>query len=545
MKNRTGWTAIMIIMAVMTMITTRVAVAGKFKHGYTTRSPEAILYGKEVRRVRAHEAIVIDPPLPRLQDGSGKVEVLEFLVYPAYLKVGGGGRVDWKRRADEKMAAWRASLPPDVTIRRVPISTLWHNPKFIEEPILEYLRTQERMIFVAQHLGIEQRTHEAIRQAIDYYASALRTREQAKALFSTLGVPNKRFDEAWESPETLRKIALARTMNEARSRLSSFYKAKKHPNLPPVLMINGKYLVGAHNTRKPERGFLVANTLIRRELERRDTPSAADLRWRALFDEVQALANGEIEWGTPLEPKPGQFIELDVDPSWAGNPRSIRLEWFFTYVTRGHDPENTTGWLSEHMERLLRTWWKTTLDPATRAHVWLRPIPIAHVPGEGQELDRRRQRHQRMVLGWKLDGQRGYSLPIHRAIRARFAGRVPGRALDTRAQLSRWLKKRDVPVREYFRAARNRDVRNRAQAINERITAIFEQAQRSDKGGLQAPRHPILLINRKYLVQGSTAGGFHNAMRITQWLLRTELANIACRAKGSRNCGNTPRPSAE
>ena len=543
MKNITGWTA---IMAVMALITTSDAVAGSFRHGYTTKGPEAILYGKEVRRTRTREAIVIDPPLPRLQEGSGKIEVLEFLVYPTHLRRDGGGRVDWKRRADEKMAAWRASLPADVTIRRVPIAPWWTNPNFTNAPLLDYWRTQERMIFVAQQLGIEQRTHEAIRQAIDDYTSALRTREQAEALFATLGVPSERFDEAWESPETLRKIALAQTMNETRSRLSRFYRAKKPSNVPPVFIINGKYLVGAYNTRKPERGFLVANTLIRRELERRNTPSAADLRWQALFDEVQALSDGEIEWGTPLEPKPGQFVELDVDPSWAGNPRSIKLEWFFPYVTRGHDPEKTTGWLSENMERLLRKWWKTNLDPATRAHVWLRPIPIAYVPGERNELDRRRgRRHQRMVLGWKLDGYRGYSQQIHRAIRARFAGRVPGHALDTQTKLSRWLKKRDVPVSEYFRAARNRDVRNRAQAINERIKAVFEQAQQSDKGALRAPRHPILLINRKYLVQGSTAGGFHNALRITEWMLRTELATIACRARGSTNCGNAPTPSAK
>ena len=128
-----------------------------------------------------------------------------------------------------------------------------------------------------------------------------------------------------------------------------------------------------------------------------------------------------------------------------------------------------------------------------------------------------------MTFGWGYDEDFSIAMPVHFAVRARFTNGGDALLLGTRRAAKRWRRKRTIPVNEYREEVRAERWRERADAIDQRLRTISEQAREQSGTGIQTPRHPVILIDGKYLVQGSTAGGLRNAVRITNRLLRLRI----------------------
>ena len=142
------------------------------------------------------------------------------------------------------------------------------------------------------------------------------------------------------------------------------------------------------------------------------------------------------------------------------------------------------------------------------------------MPGTTRHFDEHHAAHQELAFASKAIGE---GARVHRAMRAWLSNRVRRQRLYKPQDVDRFLEKAGIPIERYRQAAASREVQERMRATTAKLEAISKAAEAVRSDANAPPRDPILLINGKHLVQGSTAGGIRDALRIANWVIRREL----------------------
>ena len=233
-------------------------------------------------------------------------------------------------------------------------------------------------------------------------------------------------------------------------------------------------------------------------------------RWRELRREMKKLSPHHVRWGKERNLRSSRVVKLKA-PYATDHPRKVEVEWFFTYAN---------GWQkgpSEWLERFLRAWMKTL-----PGRVYLKVSPVGSMRGTTDLYDEHHIAHQELAFAGEAIGQR---TRIHRAMRIKLSNRVRRQRLYEPQDVERFLEEAGVSVERYREAAASDAVRERMRATTARLDAISRQAEAKWSDANAPPRDPILLINGKYLVQGSLAGGIRKTLRAANRLVRKELEN--------------------
>ena len=512
-----------------------------------------IVWGNEADPWPLRERLTIDPPLPLRDATPGRVEVLELYrcdIGRSY----GGPRKPWRENADALMDRWRESLPSNVNVIRIPMAR-WPIPNGGWKWDWEFgARTELRMVLIGRALGIEADVHTTIMDALDGGPNAFRfplqrgvraseqdianLRVRARDHFEIkLGVGPERFDALWDSQD------IEDQMNrEMRAYSHVWAMANQHDrrgraygnDSPPMLIINGKYVVSGHNVKRAKAAFQVANQTIARELERAKQPSrqtAEEARWRALYEELRRVRPQDTAYTEQRVPEPGQVIEIDPPLPTDTGDDALEIEFFYAYLHRGHDPARTTSWLTGHIGSLIRQ----AIDHVPSevlARTRVRFTPVTEIPGHPGTT----REHARMLTelalghGYSTTAAPGekrpthVSFPLHNAVRKGFEFYVPPERWDEPRELKILLKRGAVYTKEYRRVAKSEEPARRADAANERFATLVTRANQASLGAFEPPAYPIILVDGRYLVTGATAGGYTNAARITNHLIAEQLA---------------------
>ena len=500
----------------------------------------------------AREVLAIDPPLPRLGPDEPRVEVLALFRYDIG-RSHRGPLTPWARNAYELLDRWQASLPPEVNVIRVPIAVPeipnggWQwNWEFAA-------RTHLRMLLTGRALGIEDEVHQSLLDALDTDAQAFRfpvhtgvratpesiqgLRDDAQAHFQTqLGIAPQRFRETWDSNAVTSQMDLSMTAyDQAWTTSDRRYRqgAPGRRNIPPIFLINGEHIVATYNVKRPRRVFGLANETIARELasDPGRAATAEDQRWQALYEELRLVRPNDIAFDQARSPAHGRVVEIDPPLTTDAGEDALEIEWFFTYLHRGHDAARTTGWLTGRLENLLVRW-IDTVPETDFARMRGRFTPVTTIPGHPGTRSEHARMLQELALGHGYStsteaGERRpthIDFPVHRAIRRHFGYYTPPESLDSAREVKRLLKSQRLYTREHRRVAKSDEPARRADDANARFATLRARAERAAPGALEAPAYPILLIDGRYLVTGALAGGYTNAARLANQVIRERLA---------------------
>lgn len=481
-----------------------------------------IVWGNEAQRLKSGEVIRIDPPLMGVDRTDDKVTVFELYQYPW---VGAGtGRKDWKLHADELMARWKASLPERVEVVRIP---------FLERDRRKGWRiihpgdaNRVRMLMTAHVLGVGEAIDRRLVEALDTYPGAAGARTEAKEWLGQAGVDATAFDEAWESPEVENLVKMARNQHVTTVVASWHHHDQPFRHEPPILVIDNESIVARSNTTRATRAFEIANATIAAALEDKDEPSEEDLRWRALYDAMRNSYHRESAWGQMREPADGEVFELDPRLETIDDGR-VEIEWFYTYINRGwYDAKRYSAWLTGHTGVTMRRW-LTTVPKAAMERIRIRLSPVGAVPGESEDLIEHHRIHQRMVLGWGYDSEWGISRKADIALRIALGYYAPPLAMAKAKSRERAMRRGDVPVRQFRKAWKRSDARERATAIDARFAELNRQLAERAPHWLRAPRHPIVVVDGKYVIQGSISGGMAPAIQVSNRVLIRTISEKA------------------
>ncbi len=141
------------------------------------------------------------------------------------------------------LESWMAKLPADVAFVRSP--GMWN----------AMMETHAQIYYVAQNLGVLDKTHEVVFDAIHQKQNYLQTPEAVRALFVEQGVDPAAFDKAWAS------FGVTSAVKQAGTRMREY-----GVNGVPNLIINGKYRVSAGDAVATQADMLkVADFLIAKE----------------------------------------------------------------------------------------------------------------------------------------------------------------------------------------------------------------------------------------------------------------------------------------
>ncbi|MGA0805492.1 MAG: thiol:disulfide interchange protein DsbA/DsbL [Pseudohongiellaceae bacterium] len=190
--------------------------------------PLALEAGRDF--VRIEPALVTD-------SGAERIEVLDVFWYGCPVC----------REFAPMMSYWGGEIRGDLVMRRMP--AIWN----------EVMRLHARIHFTGVALQLEAQVHEAAFRYIHEQQQALNTEAQARKLFTTLGVTDAAFTEAWNSPEV--ETALQRAERDT--------QAAGIDRLP-ALVVNGRYRVVRNQSLRELPDLVVAtNELIKRERDLR------------------------------------------------------------------------------------------------------------------------------------------------------------------------------------------------------------------------------------------------------------------------------------
>ena len=482
---------------------------------------EAIAWGNEAKAVEAREAIRIDPPFGGVDRGDDKVTVFELYEYGAFSD--GGGRRPWKRGADEVMERWQASLPERVEVVRIPIVNQYRRGKEETEKAVRRRELQLRMMMTAQATGVGEAIDRRFVETLDREPDTRVSRATAKEWITQAGVSPQGFEEAWGSEPVTRRVEHAKELHGvalALSRKATGRRSFRHE--PPFLVVDGTTIVARNQTQGAERAFLIANAVIAGELAGANEASDEDARWRALYEEMRESRHKDVAWGREREPREDEVFVLDPPLPTGGDSR-IWTEWFYTYVNRGWYEEGAyTTWLSLKTAVTMREWLERT-PRRVKARIQARLSPVGSIPGESPELDEHHRIHQRMVLGAQYEEDWGISRKADQGLRRVLGYHSDG--LSMREARMRHLAMRAGRVRTgaFRKAWQSERPEERAAVIDARFAEVTRQLAERAPGWLEAPRHPIILVDGKYLIQGSASGGLVPAIQVFNRLLRREL----------------------
>lgn len=180
------------------------------------------------RYVAGEHYQAIDQPVESKGDA---IPVIEFFLYSC----------PHCYHLEPDVAAWRESLADDVVFRRVPVL-------FGADG-----RLYARMYYTAQALGVLERLHPKIFNAIHERGLALTTPDAIRAFFVTHGVDGERFDTVFDSAAIDKKVAYA-------GELMRRFKVRAVPSLG----VAGRYWVTGRMAGSNAAMFKVADYLIER-----------------------------------------------------------------------------------------------------------------------------------------------------------------------------------------------------------------------------------------------------------------------------------------
>ena len=481
---------------------------------------DAITWGNEAESFAPTEALRIDPPLGGVDRTDDKVTVFEFYEYGAFSD--GGGRKDWKVRADEVMQRWKASLPHEVEVVRIPIVNQYRRDKAEEERVARRREIELRFVMTARVTGAADEIDRRLVDAFDRDPDTKVTRERAREWITAAGVGPDDFERAWNSERVTRMVERARDQHWVGYRLSRKHGKRKFRHEPPILLIDNKTVVARNNAGGSERAFRIANAVIAAELARDDEPTGDDLRWRALLDGMVESRQRDVAWGQEREPSEGEVFVLEPALATADDGR-IEIEWFYTYVSRGwYDANEYSTWLSTKTAITMREWLKAVPE-SVRQEIQPRFSPVGSIPGEAPELARLHRIHQRMVLGAGYDEDWGASRKADAGLRRVLGMYSDGLSMQSKRSRQRAMRAGEVSWRAFQKAWKSGIGEERADRIDARFAEMNRQLGERAPRWLEAPRHPIIVVDGTYLIQGSTSGGMVPAIQLFNRVLRRKL----------------------
>ena len=474
------------------------------------------------------QVLPIDPPLPRIGPDDARVEVLQFVDY-TYGRARTGARHAWKKNAEELSLRWRESLPAEVNVIRVPIVRLQQtNDDAGRGPA----RTRLQAILTARALGIEDEIHNQITGALDNAPDAVRTKADARDLFQgALAVTPTRFETAWSSPEV--ENAMRQSVQAHRAIVETAVRRGtriRRPS-PLILLVAGEHIVSTYSVRRAGDAFRIANRLIKRELTRDSKLNPSERRWRAVYKELRLLRRSDIAYNA--DPRPDTPEPIAIDPPFPTSTPdgTLEVEWFFTYLNRGHNRHRTTSWLTSRMESFMPEW-AQTIPRADLERIRMRFTPVSTIPGHDGTSREQARMLQTLALGfgYTTTAPPGALQPthispaLHLAIRGRLAYNAPATVLDDERDVKQLLQWARLPSADYHKVAASDLPTWRADAADARFDLLLKRTQAKAPNAFTDPAYPIILIDGRYLVTGAAAGGYAQAARITNATIKRLLS---------------------
>ena len=487
----------------------------------------AIAWGNEATKFDAGEAIRIDPPLAGVDRTDDKVTVFELYQYGGFSNR--RGRKEWKRQADELLARWKESLPEQVEVIRIPLVD--RNRRKGWRVASKGDANRVRMLMTAHVLGVSEAIDKRLVEALERDRRAAATKAEAKQWMREAGAPGEAFDEAWESQAVNKIVGMAKWQHVTTVVASGHYRDKRFRYEPPILVIDNQFIVASDNTTRAERAFEIANATIADLLADDTKPSEEDLRWRALYDGMRNSYRSDVHWSRMRTPGEGEVFVLEPGLETVDDGR-VEIEWFYTYLNRGwYDGTKYSSWLSgmtgRRMNQLL-----TTMPDVTKNQIRIRLSPVSEVPGETAELAEHHRIHQKMVLGWGYDKEWGISRKVDNALREALGYYAPRFAMKDAKRREQALRRGKVPIGAFRRAWRKEIWRERAEEIDARFAEVNRQLREKAPHWLEAPRHPIVVIDGKFVIQGSISGGMVAGIQTGSQVVRIETLKKVLSRKG-------------
>ena len=364
---------------------------------------------------------------------------------------------------------------------------------------------------------------ERLIEALEENRRAGVTRAEANEWMKEAGATQTAIDKAWKSQAVNKLMRMAKWQHVTTVIASGHYRDRRFRYEPPILVIDNKFIVARSNTTRAVRAFEIANTTIATLLGEHEELSEEDLRWRALYDGMRDSSQRDVEWGEMRSPTEGEVFVLEPGLETVDDGR-IEIEWFYTYLNRGwYDATRHTAWLTGMAGVLMNHLHKTMPDFA-KDRIRIRLSPVSEVPGETAKLVEHHRIHQKMVLGWGYDEEWGISRKVDNALRDALGYYAPPFAMRDTNRREQALRRGKVPIGAFRRAWKRDTWRERADAIDARFAEVNRQLRERAPEWLEAPRHPIVLIDGKYLIQGSASGGMVGAIQTANQVLRKAIS---------------------
>ena len=128
-----------------------------------------------------------------------------------------------------------------------------------------------------------------------------------------------------------------------------------------------------------------------------------------------------------------------------------------------------------------------------------------------------------MALGAEYDEAWGISTKADAGIRRVLGLHSDGLAMEGARARDLAMRAGKVSRRKAAKAWESGVAEERAAAIDARFAEINRQLAERAPEWLEAPRHPIIVVDGTYLIQGSTSGGMVPAILAFNRILRREL----------------------
>lgn len=172
-------------------------------------------------------------PAPVRTNDASRVEVLEVFWY------GCGFCFQFQPLVEN----WAQEAPDYVDFQRFP--AIWN----------DIMKVHAQAYFTAESLGVVDKVHEPIFNAINLQNNRLQNERQLAALFTQHGVTQEQFSEAFNSFQVRTKV------NQTERRMRD-YQIRSTPNV----IVNGKYLVTSNDAVRSQQEMLqVVDFLVERE----------------------------------------------------------------------------------------------------------------------------------------------------------------------------------------------------------------------------------------------------------------------------------------
>ena len=208
----------------MTLRTTLFALLAMLAPALASAQDSAFVAGKHY--------LVIEDPQTAATTPAGKVEVVEVFSYAC------GACAVFQPAVDK----WRPTAPPEAAFRYIPAA--WNSN----------WEAFARAYYAADALGLLTRSHRAMFKALHQERAPLRTVDDIANWYTKFGVTKEQFLAAYNSPETVAKVAKAKELVPAWKVSST-----------PTVVIAGKYLTNGQMAGGQEQVFKLVDHLVKQE----------------------------------------------------------------------------------------------------------------------------------------------------------------------------------------------------------------------------------------------------------------------------------------